>query len=169
MFDSKLPIERVRHPYLISTDRSLLQIDRVHSALSDSYWSRGIPKAKLEQAIEGSLAFGLYFDRGDRESLEQIGFARVITDAATFAYLCDVYVNKSYQSLGLGHWMMETIMSHPSLQSLRRFVLVTRDAHWLYSKFGFQSLSNPAGYMERFFPDIYSVSSSTIPESIPEI
>lgn len=126
--------ERARDEYLISCDTSKLDLAVVHDFLSTSYWSLGLPHEVMHRAIEGSLCFGLY--RGDF----QVGFARVITDKATFAYLCDVFVLEAYRGKGLG-----------------RFVLVTRDAHGLYDQFGFQPLARPEGYMEVFRPDIYSV------------
>jgi GNAT superfamily N-acetyltransferase len=126
--------ERARDEYLISCDTSKLDLAVVHDFLSTSYWSLGLPHEVMHRAIEGSLCFGLY--RGDF----QVGFARVITDKATFAYLCDVFVLEAYRGKGLG-----------------RFVLVTRDAHGLYEQFGFQPLARPEGYLEVFRPDIYSV------------
>lgn len=143
--------ERARDEYLISCDTSKLDLAVVHGFLSTSYWSLGLPHEVMHLAIEGSLCFGLY--RGDF----QVGFARVITDKATFAYLCDVFVLEAYRGKGLGRWLMEAIVNHPDLQGLRRFVLVTRDAHGLYEQFGFQPLARPEGYMEVFRPDIYSV------------
>jgi GNAT superfamily N-acetyltransferase len=142
--------ERARDEYSISCDTSKLDLAVVHVFLSTSYWSFGLPREVLHRAIEGSLCFGLY--RGDA----QVGFARVITDNATFAYLCDVFVLEAYRGKGLGRWLMEAIVSHPNLQGLRRFVLVTRDAHGLYEQFGFRPLARPEGYMEVFRPDIYA-------------
>ena len=143
--------ERARDEYLISCDTSKLDLAVVHDFLSTSYWSLGLPHEVMHRAIEEALCFGLY--RGDF----QVGFARVITDKATFAYLCDVFVLEAYRGKGLGRWLMEAIVNHPDLQGLRRFVLVTRDAHGLYDQFGFQPLARPEGYMEVFRPDIYSV------------
>ena len=142
--------ERARDEYSISCDTSKLDLAVVHGFLSTSYWSLGLPREVLHRAIEGSLCFGLY--RGD----SQVGFARVITDKATFAYLCDVFVLEAYRGKGLGRWLMEAIVSHPDLQGLRRFVLVTRDAHGLYEPFGFRPLARPEGYMEVFRQDIYA-------------
>ncbi|MFO0455786.1 MAG: GNAT family N-acetyltransferase [Planctomycetota bacterium] len=122
----------------------------MHGFLSNSYWSQGLPLDVLKRAIAGSLCFGLY------QGNAQVGFARVITDKATFAYLCDVFVLDSHRGKGLGRWIMEAVSSHPELQGLRRFVLVTRDAHGLYEKFGFRPLARPAGYMELHRPDVYS-------------
>jgi GNAT superfamily N-acetyltransferase len=121
----------------------------IHDYLTSSYWSPGLPMETLVRAVDGSLCFGVY-----RES-EQIGFGRVITDGATFAYLCDVFVLDEYRGQGLGRWLMEVIVSHPSLQGLRRFALVTRDAHGLYQKFGFRPLAKPEGHMEIHRPNVY--------------
>jgi GNAT superfamily N-acetyltransferase len=104
----------------------------------------------LRRAVAGSLCFGLY------KGSEQVGFARVVTDRATFAYLCDVYVLEGERGRGLGRWLMQTVTRHPSLQRLRRFVLVTRDAHGLYERFGFRPLARPEGYMEVHRPDVYA-------------
>jgi GNAT superfamily N-acetyltransferase len=104
----------------------------------------------LTRAVAGSLCFGLY------HGAEQVGFARVITDRATFAYLCDVYILEAHRGRGLGRWLMELVVAHPALQGLRRFVLVTRDAHRLYERFGFQPLARPEGYMEIYRPDVYA-------------
>jgi GNAT superfamily N-acetyltransferase len=127
----------------------------VHGFLSTSYWSPGLPIEVLRRAIAGSLCFGLYHGNA------QVGFARVVTDKATFAYLCDVFVLEEHRGKKLGRWLMESVASHPDLQGLRRFVLVTRDAHGLYEQFGFRPLSRPEGYMELHRPDIYSGSQAT--------
>ena len=143
-------IEQVRGDYSVSTDPSRLDLAAIHAYLAASYWSPGLPLDVLQRAISGSLCFGLYHQD------EQIGFARVITDRATFAYLCDVFVLDSHRGQGLGRWLMETVANHASLQGLRRFVLVTRDAHGLYAKLGFKPLAKPEGYMEQYRPDVYS-------------
>lgn len=142
-------LERKRGNFCISTDPDRIDVAAVHAYLSRSYWAEGIPIETVARSIEGSLCFGL-FD-GDR----QIGFARVITDKTTFAYLCDVYVLEDYQGRGLGTWMMAVIHAHPDLQNLRRFNLVTKDAHRLYEKSGFRPLANPDRHMELVRPDIY--------------
>jgi GNAT superfamily N-acetyltransferase len=136
--------------YSISCDRDKLDLGVVHGFLSTSYWSPGLPIDVLRRAIAGSLCFGLYHGNA------QVGFARVVTDKATFAYLCDVFVLEEHRGKKLGRWLMESVASHPDLQGLRRFVLVTRDAHGLYDQFGFRPLSRPEGYMELHRPDIYS-------------
>ena len=133
----------------ISTDPTRIDIDAVHAYLTRAYWCEGISKDLLAKAIAGSLCFALL--DGDR----QIGFARVVTDRATFAYLCDVYVLEEYAGQGLGKRLMQEVQSHPDLQGLRRFVLVTRDAHGLYNQFGFKPLTNPNSYMEIHHQNIY--------------
>jgi GNAT superfamily N-acetyltransferase len=135
--------------FLISTDQNLLDIKAIHAYLSRSYWAEGIPLETVAKSIRESLCFGLFDERN------QIGFARVITDKTTFAYLCDVYVLEGHKGQGLGTWLMETVCSHPDLQGLRRFVLVTRDAHGLYKKFGFTELAAPSRYMEIARQNIY--------------
>jgi ribosomal protein S18 acetylase RimI-like enzyme len=115
-------LEVTRGSFLISTDPNRLDASAIHSYLSRCYWAEAIPLEIVERSLAGSLCFGLY--EGD----SQLGLARVITDRATYAYLCDVYVLDAYQGRGLGCWLMETVMGHPDLQGLRRFSLVTRDA-----------------------------------------
>jgi GNAT superfamily N-acetyltransferase len=142
-------VEERRDNFLISTDPSRLDVRAIHAYLDRSYWAAGIPMDVLERAIRGSLCFGLY--DGDR----QIGFARTVTDRATFAYLADVYVLESYRGQGLAKWMMRVIMAHPDLQGLRRFALATKDAHGLYAQFGFAPLARPDRHMEIVRPDVY--------------
>jgi GNAT superfamily N-acetyltransferase len=138
-----------REGYLISTDPAQLDLDAIHAYLVRAYWCEGIPRETMERAIANSLCFALL--RGKA----QIGFSRVITDSATYAYLCDVYVLEHYRGKGLGKWLMECVMGHPALQGLRRFSLATRDAHGLYRQFGFRELSKPESMMEILRPDIY--------------
>jgi GNAT superfamily N-acetyltransferase len=144
-------IEMKRDGYTISTDRRRLDLAGMHRFLASSYWSPGLPFDVLTRAVAGSLCFGLYHNR------EQVGFARVVTDSATFAYLCDVYLLPEHRGRGLGGWLMDAVVGHPALQGLRRFVLVTRDAHRLYERFGFRPLARPEGYMEVHQPDVYQV------------
>jgi ribosomal protein S18 acetylase RimI-like enzyme len=147
-----LPImsfERHREGFTVSTDPARLDVHAIHAFLSTSYWAEGIPRETVERSLRNSLCFGLY------EGARQIGFARMITDQATYAYLCDVYVLPEWRGRGLGTWMMECVMAHPDLQGLRRFSLVTRDAHELYRPFGFTEISNPGRYMEIARPGIY--------------
>ncbi|HYL62031.1 MAG TPA: GNAT family N-acetyltransferase [Candidatus Methylomirabilis sp.] len=137
---------------LISDDPALLDFDVIHDFLSSSYWSAGVPRELLKRAIENSLSFGVYV------SGKQAGFARAITDRATFAYLADVFILDSFRGRGLGKQLIRSIHAHPDLQSLRRWHLVTRDAHDLYCQFGFSSLSDPLRHMEIFVPDAYARS-----------
>lgn len=138
-----------RPQYTISTDSSRFDLDLIHRFLSNSYWAEGIPREIVERSIENSLCFGIF----DRD--QQVGFARVITDRATFAYLGDVFVIESHRGRGLSKQLMRAIMEHPQLQGLRRWSLVTRDAHGLYKQFGFTAIANPQRYMERSDPGIY--------------
>lgn len=129
--------------YEISTDPARLDRDLVHRFLSvEAYWARGIPRDVVDRSIDNSLCFGLY--RG----AEQVGFARVVTDRAAIAYLGDVFIVQAHRGRGLGKWLVETVMAHPDLQGLRRFMLGTEDAHSLYERFGFRSLANPERMME---------------------
>jgi GNAT superfamily N-acetyltransferase len=138
--------------YEISTDKRRLDIAAVHAYLTQSYWSPGVPRRVIERAIDGSLCFGVY-----HQSL-QVGFARVISDQATFAYLADVYILEAHRGQGLSKRLMEAVMTHPDLQGLRRFMLATRDAHGLYRQFGFTALKDPSRLMEIFRPDVYQDS-----------
>ena len=139
-----------RPPFTISTDRSRIDVALVSEFLSQrSYWALGVPREVVERAIAGSLCFGIY------EGPAQVGFARVITDQATFAYLADVFVLESHRGRGLSKWLLEVIVAHPSLQGLRRFQLGTRDAHGLYSQFGFGPLAHPERMMEISRPRVY--------------
>jgi GNAT superfamily N-acetyltransferase len=135
--------------FLISTDRNLIDLDVVHGFLTECYWAQGIPREVVARSIENSLCFGLYTEG------KQVGFARVITDYATYAYIGDVFVLESLRGRGLGKWLMECIMQHPCLQGLRRWSLVTRDAHGLYAQLGFEPLKKPQNYMELHNPDVY--------------
>jgi GNAT superfamily N-acetyltransferase len=138
--------------YLISTDRQRLDIDYVHDYLcNQSYWAAGIPREIVQKSIQGSFCFGLYYQQN------QIGFARVITDQATFGYLADVFIDTNFRGKGLSKWLMQFILSHPSLQGFRRWLLGTRDAQGLYSKFGFESLDHPERVMQKFDPHVYTL------------
>ncbi len=125
-------MEWARDGYRISTDRSQLDLDAIHAFLREAYWSPNVPRDVVERSIENSLNFGLY-DAGGA----QVGFARMVTDRAAFAYLADVYVLEPHRGRGLGKWLVETVLSHPDLQGLRRIVLGTADAHSLYERYGF--------------------------------
>jgi len=143
-------IETQRDRYIISTDKARFDVAAIHAYLTRSYWSPGIPRAVVEKAIAGSLCFGLF-----SEQRNQVGFARAITDGATFAYLADVYVLEEHRGKGLGKWIVETILAHPSLQGLRRILLATRDAHELYAQFGFEPLATPESLMSIHRPNVY--------------
>lgn len=137
----------IKRGFLISTDQTLLDIDTIYNYLDkESYWAKGIPKQKLEQAIANSICFGVYHDK------KQIGFARVITDKASFAYLADVFVLAGHRGVGLSKWLMQTILAHPDLQGMRRWMLATADAHGLYKQFGFNPITKPERFMEIFIP-----------------
>ncbi len=135
-------LEVRRGSLLISTDPALLDVDTVCEFLSRSYWASERPRQRIERSLQHSLVFGVY--DGER----QIGVARLVTDYTTFAWLCDVFIDEEYRGRGIGKWLMETILAHPELQDLKRFLLVTADAHGLYSQYGFTPLANPQGWME---------------------
>ena len=143
-------MERQNGEFTISTDRSRLQLDVIQAFMSEeSYWAKSRTLEQTRTAIENSICFGVY--EGER----QIGFARVVSDQATFAYHGDVFILNEFRGRGLSKWLMETIVSHPDLQGLRRWLLATRDAHGLYSQFGFGPLRFPERWMERPAPDAY--------------
>ncbi|HET9839411.1 MAG TPA: GNAT family N-acetyltransferase [Candidatus Angelobacter sp.] len=144
-----MPLPWTRGEFEISTDPARIDLIFVHAFLTISYWARGIPVETVKRSIENSLAFGVY--RAGR----QIGFARVITDRATFAYLADVFVVPEYRGRGLSKWLMQCIFGHPDLQGLRRWMLATQDAHGLYQQYGFALLKAPERWMEIHRPDIY--------------
>ncbi|WP_255501896.1 GNAT family N-acetyltransferase [Olivibacter sp. SDN3] len=125
-------------------------MNSIHAFLSKAYWSLNIPKEKVQAAIKNSLCFGIYKNK------KQIGFARVISDFSTIAYLGDVYILEDYRELGLSKWLMETIMSYSHLQGLRRWILLTRDAHELYRKFGWTDIADPSIWMEYHNKNVYS-------------
>jgi GNAT superfamily N-acetyltransferase len=136
--------------FIISADRKRLQIDAIHKFLTEeSYWAKERTREQTETAIKNSLCFGVY--RGEN----QIGFARVVSDYATFAYLGDVYIIEEFRGKGLSKWLMETLINYPDLQGLRRWILATRDAHALYEKFGFTELKHPTRWMEKPAPNAY--------------
>ncbi|MBL0103448.1 MAG: GNAT family N-acetyltransferase [Bacteroidetes bacterium] len=135
--------------YQISTDKSLLNKKVIHEFISNSYWAKEIPMEILELSIENSICFGVY------ENDVQVGFARVVTDKATFGYLADVFILESHRGKGLSKMLMDSIMSHPDLQGLRRFMLATRDAHGLYAQYGFTPVALPDRLMEIVKKDLY--------------
>jgi GNAT superfamily N-acetyltransferase len=132
-----------RGEHSISTDPSRLDVDAVHQYLTESYWAKGISREAVVRSIANSVSFGVY------EGEKQVGFARVITDRTTFAYLSDVFIFPDAQGKGLGKWLIEAIVSHPELQGLRRWLLFTRDARGLYEKYGFTDVTGPSIFMER--------------------
>lgn len=138
--------------YTISTDKGRLDLKLIHTFLASSYWAEAIPIEVIEKSVEHSLCYGVYH-KG-----EQAGFARVITDLATFAYLADVFIVEAHRGRGLSKWMMSCIMADPDLAGVRRWMLVTRDAHGLYSQFGFAPLSDPRAFMEIRVPNPYKRS-----------
>jgi GNAT superfamily N-acetyltransferase len=135
-----------RDIYTISDEPERLQLEVIVPYLARAYWSNQRPRAVIEKSLKHSLCFGVY------ENETQIGFARVVSDHATFAYLADVFILESHQGHGLGKWLIQTILEHPELQGLRRWILATRDAHGLYAQFGFAALENPDRYMTKFDP-----------------
>jgi GNAT superfamily N-acetyltransferase len=162
------PIEHRRGEFVISTDPARLDLDVIYGFLTNSYWAKGIPREVVARSVEHSLCFGIYDEGGGKSPLKpksglngaarhgsQVGFARVVSDCSTVAYLGDVFVLESHRGRGLGKWMMECIVQHPALQGLRRWILLTRDAHGLYSQFGFTPVKSPDRYMERHEPEIY--------------
>jgi len=138
-----------RGEFRISTEHAAVDLDAVHEFIARSYWAEGIPRDLLARAIAGSIPFSLL--AGDA----QVGFARVVTDRATFAYLADVYVLETHRGKGLGRWLIETVMAHPELQGLRNFMLATRDAHLLYGRVGFTPLRHPERVMQIVRPGLY--------------
>ena len=142
-------LEYVNGEFTISTDRARLDLPTIHQFLANSYWASNIPLAVVEKSIQNSLCFGVYQGR------TQVGFARVISDYATFAYLVDVFILEPYRGQGLAKWLMQCILAHPELQGLRRWMLMTRDAHSLYRQYGFQSPTTFDRYMEIVNPDVY--------------
>ena len=146
-------IEYHQDQYTVSTDPARLNIALIHEFLNrHAYWSQGIPLDIVQKSIQHSLCFGVY--EGD----QQVGFARVVTDRATFAYLADVFILESHRQRGLSKWLIACVLAHPDLQNMRRILLATRDAHGLYAQFGFTQLAHPDRFMERHRPDIYATS-----------
>jgi GNAT superfamily N-acetyltransferase len=147
--------------YLISTNPEWLDLDVIHTFLSEhSYWARGIPRDVVARSISHSVCFGVYAVSPSNLDRRQIGFARVTTDCATFAYLGDVFILPEHRGRGLSKRLMEAILAYPDLQGLRRWMLATADAHELYTKFGFGLLSHPERFMQRHDPDVYKRTSS---------
>ncbi|WP_160716551.1 GNAT family N-acetyltransferase [Chitinophaga solisilvae] len=144
-------IETQEGEFLVSTDKSKLDTAVIYDYLAhESYWSQNIPRSVVEKSLQGSLCFGLYHHQ------QQVGFARLITDYATFAYLADVFVLEAYRGRGLSKFLMRCIIAHPDVAGLRRIMLVTSDAHGLYEQFGFTGIPNPEKMMQLHKPDIYT-------------
>lgn len=135
--------------YQISTDRDRLDLALIHDFLRSSYWAQDIPRDLVERSIQNALCFGVYLNE------RQVGFARVISDFATFAYVADVFVVPEHRSHGIAKRLMGAIVEHRDLQGLRRFLLATRDAHGLYAQFGFEPLAHPEHFMTVHKPDLY--------------
>jgi hypothetical protein len=167
-----LPRTWRREGWVVSTDPTRLDLDAIHGYLARAYWCEGIPRETVERALAHSLNFGVYavplaeppetssaVSAWSATAAEgdwtQVGFGRVITDYATFGYLADVFVLESHRGHGLSTWLMECVGSHPDLQGFRRWILLTRDAHGIYERFGFTPLATPDRYMERHVPDVY--------------
>lgn len=151
--DPETIVEHRRGEFLLSTDPARLDLDAIHGFLTNCYWAKGIPREVVQRSIAHALCFGVYDGSG-----AQVGFARVISDFATVAYIGDVFVLETHRGRGLGKWMMECIMQHPALQGLRRWMLTTRDAHGLYVQAGFTPVKFPERYMELHNADVYSVT-----------
>lgn len=143
------PIAYHRGEFLVTTDRTQQSEELIHQFLAQSYWAEGIPRETVARSLRNSLCFALL------EGSRQIGFARVVTDYATFAYVADVFILESYRGRGLAKFLMECVVKHPELQGLRRWLLATRDAHSLYRKFGFTPLAKPDRFMELHHPNVY--------------
>ena len=144
--------EARKENYVISTDNSKIDVDTIYQYLNkESYWAKGIPKDVVEKSIRNSLCFGVYFDD------EQIGFARLVTDKATFAYLADVFILPVHRGKGVSKFLMQTIHAHPELQNLRRWWLGTKDAHGLYEQFGWTRINDEVAkrFMQKHNPDVY--------------
>jgi N-acetylglutamate synthase-like GNAT family acetyltransferase len=145
----------------ISTERSLLDLDVIHGFLSQSYWAKNIPRELVRRSMEHSLCFGVYELQSSARP-KQVGFARIISDYATFAYLCDVFILPDYRGRALSKALVEEIVAHPDLQGLRRWMLVTLDAHGLYEQFGFHAAAHPERHMEIHHPGIYEAGDAPV-------
>ena len=145
-------MEWTRDGFTVSDDPARLDRDVIERFLTGSYWAKNIPRATLDKSLRNSLCFALL--EGER----QIGFARVVSDRATIAYLADVFVLPEFRGRGLAKWLLTCVLAHPELQGLRRWVLATRDAHDLYRKLGFTPLKRPEIFMERHDPNVYGGS-----------
>ena len=148
--------QRERGGFVVSTDRRRFDLNVIHDFLTNCYWAKGISRETVARSIQHALCFGVYDGSG-----AQVGFARVVSDFATVAYLGDVFVVETHRGRGLSKFMMESIMQHPALQGLRRWILLTRDAHGLYKQFGFTPLASADRYMELHRPEVYEIRKTT--------
>jgi N-acetylglutamate synthase-like GNAT family acetyltransferase len=144
--------------YKITDNKKEMDVDAIHDYLTRSYWAKNVPKSVVTKAVENSLCFGLFAITANKNG-KQVGFARLITDYATFAYLADVYILEEHRGKGLSKQLMEMIVKHPQLQGLRRIMLATRDAHGLYEQYGFTPLTEQTMFMQLWTPDVYSQTS----------
>ena len=142
-------MEWTKDDFIITTDKTWIDVAYVHRFLSNTYWAEEIPVETVLRSINGSLCFSVVYLN------HQVGFARVITDEATFAYLADVFIDENFRGRGLSKWLVQTILRYPGLQDLRRFMLATKDAHGLYAQFGFTPLTYPERWMQIHKPDVY--------------
>ena len=140
--------------YEVATDAARFDVDLIHTFLRSTYWAANMPRSVLEKSIRHALCFGVF------AGSKQVAFARVITDYATFAYLSDLFVVPEHRGRGVSKLLVRSILAHPELQDLRRFVLATKDAHGLYAQFGFKPLANPEDFMTIHNPDVYKQASN---------
>ncbi|MFN0163773.1 MAG: GNAT family N-acetyltransferase [Burkholderiales bacterium] len=148
-------MEWTKGEFIVTCDPKRQDLDVIHGFLTQSYWAKGIPRETVARSLEGALGFALLHHG------KQIGFVRVISDLATFAYVADVFVLPEYRGQGWSKWLMECVVSHPDLQGLRRWLLATADAHGLYAKYGFTPLKNPQVFMERHNANVYAQGTPT--------
>jgi GNAT superfamily N-acetyltransferase len=156
-------LEWRRPGFTLTTDRDRVDVAVVHAFLTRSYWAVGVPLEVVRRSIEHSLNFSVWRDADADAASAQVGFARVVTDYATFAYVGDVFVLEPWRGRGLSRWMMECMVAHPELQGFRRWALLTRDAHGLYARLGFTPLDRPDRWMERWAPDVYRAPADPRP------
>jgi GNAT superfamily N-acetyltransferase len=149
-------MEWTRGKFTVTTNPENQDLEVIHAFLQQSYWAKGIPKETVARSLKGALCFALLC------SGKQIGFARVISDFATIAYLGDIFVLPEYRRQGLSKWLMDCVSSHPDLQGMRRWILATSDAHGLYEKHGFTALKQPNVFMERHNPNVYSTDAQSV-------
>jgi N-acetylglutamate synthase-like GNAT family acetyltransferase len=142
-------MEWTKDDFIVTTDKNRIDVTYVHWFLSHSYWAEGIPVETVQRSIDGSMCFSVIYLN------HQVGFARMITDKATFGYLADVFIDENFRGRGLSKWLIEVILNHPDLQGLRRLMLATRDAHGLYAQFGFSALTNTDRWMHIHNPGVY--------------